>query len=96
MNEITMKKYILALMLCGFSPLFVSAQDTLRQERQDKIKITTQDYANQNVEMADTFRAEGKIYVVLAVILVIMAGLFAYLFMLDKKITALEKMTNEK
>ena len=33
----------------------------------------------------------GKIFVVMAVVIVIMLGLFAYLFNLDRKITRLEK-----
>jgi CcmD family protein len=45
----------------------------------------------QNVEMADTFRADGKIYVVVAVLVLITFGLLGYLFVLDKKISRLEK-----
>lgn len=41
--------------------------------------------------MADNFRGEGKIYVVVAVMTVIMAGIFLYLFRLDKKIRKLEE-----
>jgi len=44
----------------------------------------------QDVEMADKFRADGKIYVVIAVFSIILAGLFVYLFSLDKKIGKLE------
>ena len=47
--------------------------------------------AQSEVEMADQFRADGKIYVVIAVIGLILAGLFVYLFRLDRKITDLEK-----
>jgi CcmD family protein len=36
-------------------------------------------------------RNNGKIYVVVAVLVVILVGLFAYLVRLDKKITRLEK-----
>lgn len=43
------------------------------------------------VAMADTFRSNGKIYVVVAVILVILAGLVLYLVRLDRKISKLEK-----
>lgn len=43
-----------------------------------------------DIEMADNFRAEGKIYIVVAVILVILIGLFVYLIRLDKKLTKLE------
>jgi hypothetical protein len=46
---------------------------------------------NQNVEMADTFRSNGKIYVVVAVILTIFAGIIIYLIRLDRKISRLEK-----
>lgn len=43
------------------------------------------------VEMADTLRRNGKIYVVVAVVLVILIGMFLYLFRLDKKISDIEK-----
>ncbi len=45
----------------------------------------------QEVEMADTMKANGKIYVVIAVILTILAGLVLYLIRLDRKISKLEK-----
>ena len=45
----------------------------------------------QSVEMADGFRQEGKIYVVVTVAGVILAGIFVYLFLLDKKVSKIEK-----
>lgn len=36
-------------------------------------------------------RAEGKVYVVMAVALTVLIGLFIYLISIDKKITKLEK-----
>lgn len=45
----------------------------------------------QQVEMADTFRQEGKIYVVVAVAIVILTGIFVYLFLLDRKVSKIEK-----
>ena len=39
----------------------------------------------------DIMKSNGKIYVVVAVVLVILFGLFAYVWRLDKKITRLEK-----
>jgi len=36
-------------------------------------------------------RSNGKIFVVMAVVLTILIGLFVYLFSIDKKITRLEK-----
>lgn len=50
----------------------------------------------QNAEMADAFRADGKIYVVVAVVLIVLAGLIVYLFMLDRKLNKLERMIDEK
>jgi CcmD family protein len=43
------------------------------------------------VDMADTMRSNGKIYVVLAVILTIFLGIIIYLVRLDKKMSKLEK-----
>ncbi len=42
-------------------------------------------------EMADIMRNNGKIYVVVAVCLTILIGLFVYVFLLDRKISRLEK-----
>ncbi|MFP4092092.1 MAG: CcmD family protein [Cyclobacteriaceae bacterium] len=47
--------------------------------------------AASEIEMADAFRAEGKIYVVIAVILLIFAGFIAYVVRIDRKVTRLEK-----
>lgn len=44
----------------------------------------------QPVEMADTMRSEGKIYVVVGIVLIVLAGLIAYLFMLDRRVKKLE------
>ena len=43
------------------------------------------------IEMADQLRADGKIYVVVAVVAVILIGIFIFLFLLDRKINRLEK-----
>lgn len=42
------------------------------------------------VEMADTMRSNGRIYVVVAVMLTILAGLILYVVRLDRKISKLE------
>jgi hypothetical protein len=41
--------------------------------------------------MADLMRSNGRIYVVVAVVVTILIGLILYLVRLDKKITRLEK-----
>jgi hypothetical protein len=45
----------------------------------------------QDAEMADTMRSEGKIYVVVAIIVVIFFGLITFLVYTDRKISKLEK-----
>ncbi len=47
--------------------------------------------AQGKVEMADTMRSNGRIYVVVAVVLTILAGLILYVIRLDRKIAKLEK-----
>ena len=46
---------------------------------------------NQKVQMADTMRSNGRIYVVVAVILTILIGLILYVLRIDRKISKLEK-----
>lgn len=46
--------------------------------------------SNAQVEMADDFRGEGKIYVVIGVILLILIGFFVLLFKLDRRAKKLE------
>jgi hypothetical protein len=56
------------------------------------LPLLAQDSAGtQNVEMADRFRADGKIYVVIFVLGTILLGLILYVVRLDRKITKLEK-----
>ena len=47
--------------------------------------------AQPEVNMADTMRSNGKIYVVVAVILTIFAGIIIYLVRLDRKMSKMEK-----
>ncbi|HUS00994.1 MAG TPA: hypothetical protein VMY77_04670 [Chitinophagaceae bacterium] len=48
-------------------------------------------FAQDKAEMADSMRSNGKIYVVVAVCLTILIGLFIYVFMVDRKISRFEK-----
>lgn len=58
---------------------------------QEKIPVTESDYSNNSVEMADVMRADGKIYVLVGVIVLIFAGITVYLISTDRKISKLEK-----
>ena len=43
------------------------------------------------VEMADLMRSSGKIYVVVAVALIVMVGLILYMISIDRKISRMER-----
>ncbi|SFA45228.1 CcmD family protein [Pedobacter suwonensis] len=43
------------------------------------------------VEMADSLRSNGKIYVVVICIVIILVGLLAYLFSIDRRLKKIEK-----
>ena len=45
----------------------------------------------ENIEMADSLRESGKIYVVVAVLSVIFLGLSVFLFTMDRRIRNIEK-----
>ncbi len=53
--------------------------------------MSTMSWAQEKVEMADVMRSNGKIYTVVAVCLTILIGLFIYVFLIDRKISKLEK-----
>ena len=46
-------------------------------------------------EMADGLRQSGKIYVVVASVVIIVGGLLAYLVSLDRKVSRLEKQSGD-
>ncbi len=53
-------------------------------------------FANaQEVEMADSFRADGKIYVVITVLGIVFACIVGILLMLERKLSKLEKEIKE-
>ena len=55
--------------------------------------LSVKGFSQEKVEMADGMRSNGKIYVVVAVCLVILISLFVYVAGLDRKIRKLEKDT---
>ena len=48
-------------------------------------------FLNIQVDMADAFRSDGKIYVVVLVALIILVGIFFYLFRIEGKIKDINK-----
>ena len=50
----------------------------------------------EKADMADTMRSNGRIYVVVAVVVVILLGLILYLIRLDRKISRIEREKESK
>jgi len=48
----------------------------------------------QNIEMADTMRSEGKIYVVVVIAFFVLAILTSYLISIDRRLRKMEKKQN--
>lgn len=55
------------------------------------VMMTLSNAFAQDVEMADTMRSEGKIYVVVAVAFISLAILSFYMIRIERKVTKLEK-----
>ena len=53
-------------------------------------------HSQSQIEMADDFRGEGKIYVVIMVVLLILGGIFLTLFWFDRRLSQLEKQIAHK
>lgn len=51
---------------------------------------------NNDIEMADQLRTDGKIYIVVICIVIILGGLLFYLFAMDKRLKLLEKKSGSK
>ena len=49
----------------------------------------------QSVEMADVMHENGKIYVVVGVVLILLIGMFLYLIRLDNKVSRMYKELNK-
>jgi hypothetical protein len=73
-----------------FSLVFLFVFGMLRS-----IKTLAQDSLQKEVpQMADGMRSNGKIYVVVAVLLIILAGLIFYVVQLDRRISRVENKGN--
>ena len=65
-------------------------------QAQEKIAVTAADYSNNEVEMADVMRSEGKIYVLVGIIVLIFIGLLIYVIQTDRRVSKLEKIGQTK
>lgn len=84
-----MKKIVFVLMLLLSAPVF-SQVDLEKVKAGEKHEITENDYVNKNVDMADMMRENGKIYVVVGVIIIIFLGITYYAVRIDRKLSKME------
>jgi CcmD family protein len=77
-----MKKWIILLLMAW----------SLQANAQEKIEITSEDYQNSGVEMADAMRADGKIYVLVGIICIVFAGITVYVIQTNRRVSRLEKL----
>jgi Na+/alanine symporter len=64
---------------------------------QEKTAVdTTGGAPQQQVEMAEVMRSEGKIYVVVGIVMIVLAIMLIYLFTIDRNVKRLEKQLAEK
>ncbi len=78
--------YLLFFLLSMFS---LQAQDTLAKTSEGFEKVPYEEYVPEP-EMADLFRSQGKIYVVIAVLAITFLCLIGYLIYIDIRLRKLE------
>ncbi|MGI4874981.1 MAG: CcmD family protein [Janthinobacterium lividum] len=88
-NKNNWRSRLLALLL----PLLALAGRALAQLQ---VGVSQTTAAADQPEMADALRQSGKIYVVVLVIVIILAGLLAYLVRLDGKVSRLEREVDDE
>ncbi len=76
-----------------FLILFINLSFVAHSQKQ---AIEEEDYNNNRIEMADTMRSEGKIYVLVAIIVTLFAGFLVYTIRTEQKIKKLEKSLKNK
>jgi hypothetical protein len=61
------------------------------QDNGESVLVEANAGAAPPIEMADRLRQDGKIYVVVGCVLVVLAGMIFYLVSIDKKVSRLER-----
>jgi len=89
LKKIEMKKIIFSLLFIVSIPSF-SKVNLGKIKAGEKYEITENDYTNKSVDMADMMRENGKIYVVVGVIVIIFLGITFYAIRIDRKLSKIE------
>ena len=88
-----MKMFRILAIWCFILGSALGYQTAQAQPAQAEGSVTV--IAEPEVEMADTLRRDGKIYVVVIVLLTVLMGVVVYLISLDRKVSRLEKQLKD-
>jgi hypothetical protein len=89
-----MRMFRILAMWCFILGAALGLQPVLAQPAQTT-EVEFSSAPQPEIEMADTLRQDGKIYVVVAVLLTVLVGLIIYLVSLDRKVSRLEKQLKD-
>jgi hypothetical protein len=91
MNMRMLKNWVLLFLLA--LTLFINNAATAQTPEQatDRTVMVEANSATADVEMADQLRRDGKIYIVVGCLLVVLGGMIFYLVSIDRKVGRLEK-----
>ncbi|SIT90719.1 CcmD family protein [Pontibacter indicus] len=87
-----MKMFRILAICCFMLGMLLAVEPAMAQDQMVEFSSAPQ----QNIEMADALRQDGKIYVVVAVLLTVLAGVLFYLIALDRKVGRLEKQLKDE
>ncbi|WP_461490480.1 CcmD family protein [Pontibacter sp. HJ8] len=88
-----MKTFRILAICCFLLGAALGLQPAQAQSEQTTVEFSSA--AQPDVEMADALRQDGKIYVVVVVLLTVLAGVLFYLISLDRKVSRLEKQLKD-
>lgn len=84
-------KWLLVLFLAWIVGLPAPAVAQSSAEGMNTVEFSSTTAASSSPEMADVMRRDGKIYIVVAVLVTLLLGVLLYLIHLDKKVARLER-----
>ena len=89
-NKIVLQFLLMAISYNGFSQEIAVPEPNIQDTLLNNLKQKALDVVSSEPQMADTFRSDGKIYVVITVISIIFICLIGYLIYIDTKLRKLE------
>lgn len=90
-----MKMFRIVAMWCLILGATLGGVTTTAKAQMTDTEFSSAPAAEPDVEMADTLRQDGKIYVVVTVLLSVLGGLIIYLISIDRKVSKLERQLKD-